>query len=144
MFHNSNSILILWFICRFHSNSAIWKKRVTDRRTDRLMDGRTDRPSYRDACTHLKKQTNSFHCVIQKITLTVLTLDLRLQSKKMLTKISNIWVYKYSYKVFPPPLGLSGRDPKNVSMKLWFRKIISKLVKSLAMIQFNWEAKFSH
>ena len=55
MFHNSNSILILWFICRFHSNSAIKKKRGTDHgRTDGPTDGPTDRPSYRDAWTHLK------------------------------------------------------------------------------------------
>ena len=28
---------------------------VTDRRTDRPTDGRTDKPSYRDARTHLKR-----------------------------------------------------------------------------------------
>ena len=40
-FYNSNSILILWFICRFHPNFAVWKKRVTHGRTDVPMDGRT-------------------------------------------------------------------------------------------------------
>ena len=50
MFPNSNSILILWIICRFHSKSAVWKKRVTHGPTDRP----TDRPTNRDAWTHLK------------------------------------------------------------------------------------------
>ena len=41
-FHNSNSILILRFICRFLSNSAVWKKRGTDGPTHGPTDGRTD------------------------------------------------------------------------------------------------------
>ena len=36
----------------------IWKKSVTDGLTDRWTDGRTDRPSYRDARTQLKIRRN--------------------------------------------------------------------------------------
>ena len=35
-------------------NSAIRKKKPRDGQTDQQTDGRTDRPSYRDAWTHLK------------------------------------------------------------------------------------------
>ena len=48
-------------ICgRFHSKSAVKKKNTlladlpTDRPTDQPTDGWMDRPSYRDAWTHLK------------------------------------------------------------------------------------------
>ena len=45
LFYNSNSILILWFICRFYSKSAVRKKTRygrTDGPTDGPTDGRTD------------------------------------------------------------------------------------------------------
>jgi hypothetical protein len=45
------------FLRPFHSISAVLKKRASvgraDRRIDRWTDGWMDRPSYRDACTHL-------------------------------------------------------------------------------------------
>ena len=41
-------------IGNFLPQSAHWKKNAL--RTDRRTDGRTDRPSYRDAKTHLKKR----------------------------------------------------------------------------------------
>ena len=45
MFHNSNSIVILWFLCSFHSNSAVWKKRVMDQPTDRQINQLTNQPT---------------------------------------------------------------------------------------------------
>jgi len=56
----------LMFYCLKVLISAIFEKRVTDRRTDgrtdgrtdRRTDGRTDKASYRDAWTHLKRIFN--------------------------------------------------------------------------------------
>ena len=59
------------------SISAIFEKRVTDRRTHGRTDGPTDEASYRDAWTHLKRKASYFmlalprylHSLILKITL---------------------------------------------------------------------------
>ena len=46
---------ILWVLWCFVLIFAIYEKWVTDPRTHRPMDERTDKASYRDAWTHLKK-----------------------------------------------------------------------------------------
>ena len=45
----------LMFCCPQNSISAIFEKRLTHGPTDRRTDGRTDKASYRDAWTHLKR-----------------------------------------------------------------------------------------
>ena len=49
----------LMFYCLKVLISAIFEKRVTDRRTHGRTDGPTDKASYRDAWTHLKTLTNT-------------------------------------------------------------------------------------
>ena len=44
-------------LCLEVSISAIFEKRVTDLRTDPRTDGQTDKASYRDAWTHLKRKS---------------------------------------------------------------------------------------
>ena len=53
MFHILTVIVILSFLCRFHSNSAVQKNATDHGPTNRQTK---DRPSYRDAWTYLKRE----------------------------------------------------------------------------------------
>ena len=48
--------VIFCFLVKFTDGKELVKDRRTDRRTDGPTNERTDRPSYRDARTHLKRE----------------------------------------------------------------------------------------